>query len=916
MKRPKILITSALPYANGSIHLGHLVEYIQTDIFVRFLKLMGENAIYCCADDTHGAPIEINAKKQGISPEELIAKYHKEHQEDFSAFHILFDSYYTTNSSENKKHSEFVFNQAKKKGFIYQKEIQQLYCGHCKRFLPDRYVRGECPKCHANDQYGDVCEKCGSTHKPTELIGAKCAECGNAPSQKSSLHYFFRLSTFSEKLRAFLDNQLEIQPEVQNFIVNWINEGLQDWDITRDGPYFGFLIPGETDKYFYVWLDAPIGYIASTEHYCRRHKQRWEEYWKSEDARIIHFIGKDIIYFHFLFWPAMLMASGLSLPKKIQVHGHLTLNKEKMSKSRGTFITARKYLEHLPPEYLRFYYAANLPSSVADLDLDLADFAERINAELVANIANFIYRVLSFTRKQFDGKLSEMDRHSSIDQIEAKYKTIEAYYQTLEFRQVVKEILAVSDMGNRYFQEMQPWKLVKENREKTQKVLTTSVNMVKNLAILLEPILPRYAAAVREQIAISGLTWQDLGFTLENHTIGEPAILFKPLLKEAEALLPGVDDTRIISYSLENGVQKLGVKVRIAQINNVSIKKKHEGIERLKKELKQQQLADPNILAAYEELDKNTGVDSSTHPNAVSNLLALLQTKGQLPQINTAVDVYNIVSLQTGVAMATHDLARLQGNLTVRLSKNKEPFISLGNVVEGLSAGEVVYADEHSVVGRFSKQCERTQTTTATRNLVLVAFGNCAITEQHMDDCIEKTCALLVKFNGGSYTVLPAAATDLSVFPADLRVGKIIEAKNHPSADKLYVLTVDLCSETRHIVSGLKGRYTAQELQERNIVMICNLKPAVLRGVKSEGMVLTGHESKTSFHLLECPHAKPGTSVGPEGMAVQPAPELTIDQFYALGLSVQGKKAAFGSKVLHAGKHTVSAPVKDGSVVR
>src|SRR3989338_11313658 len=359
-KEKKIVITSALPYANGPIHVGHLVEYIQTDIFVRFLRLTGRDVVYCCADDTHGTPIEVKSMDLGIKPEELIAKFSKEHQEDFNNFHISFDSYYSTNSKENKYLSDLFFERLKKKGLIYKKSIEVTYCEHCKRTLPDRYVKGKCPKCNAPDQYGDVCENCNAAYKTIDLIEPYCAICKNKPIRKSSTHYFFRLSKFSSKLEKWLNKNNNLQPEIRHFVLNWIKNGLEDWNISRDGPYFGFKIPGEEDKYYYVWLDAPIGYIASTENYCTKHDLKTEDYWNSKNAKIYHFIGKDIVYFHFLFWPAMLLGSGFSLPHDIVVHGFLTVNGEKMSKSRGTFFTAREFLQSYNAEYLRFYYASML----------------------------------------------------------------------------------------------------------------------------------------------------------------------------------------------------------------------------------------------------------------------------------------------------------------------------------------------------------------------------------------------------------------------------------------------------------------------------------------------------------------------------------------------------------------------------
>src|SRR3989338_616372 len=403
-KEKKIVITSALPYANGPIHVGHLVEYIQTDIFVRFLRLTGKNVVYCCADDTHGTPIEVKSMDLGIKPEELIAKFSKEHQEDFNNFHIQFDSYYSTNSEENKYFSDLIFKKLKEKNLIYQKEIELSYCEKCGRFLPDRYVKGKCPKCNAAGQYGDVCEQCNATYKTIDLMEPYCTICGTKPARKISKHYFFKLSVFSDKLKKWLVDNENLQDEIKNYVLNWIKDGLEDWDISRDGPYFGFKIPGEENMYYYVWLDAPIGYFASLANYCKRNNLDPLNFME-KDGEMIHFIGKDIMYFHLLFWPAMLMGSGFNLPKAYHVHGFLTVNGEKMSKSRGTFLTAKDFLQISDPEFLRFYFAANLGTSVSDIDLNCQDYYDKINSELVSKLANFSYRVQTFCAENFEGKL-------------------------------------------------------------------------------------------------------------------------------------------------------------------------------------------------------------------------------------------------------------------------------------------------------------------------------------------------------------------------------------------------------------------------------------------------------------------------------------------------------------------------------
>jgi len=522
----KIFVTSALPYANGPIHIGHMVEYIQTDIFVRFLKLKKEDVLYICADDAHGAPIEINAMREGIAPEELVKKYFEEHTRDFKEFLIDFDNFYTTNSPEDKQYSDLFFARLNEKGFVYQKEIQLNYCEHDKRFLPDRYVKGICPKCKSPDQYGDVCEKCNATYQPVDLIEPKCVICGNKPIRKTSRHYFFKLSLFSKKLKDWLANNREIQNEVKNFVLNWINAGLQDWCISRDGPYFGFKIPGEADKYYYVWLDAPIGYFASLANYSSRHNIDVNEYLTGKNSEMIHFIGKDIIYFHLLFWPAMLMAANFNLPSKIMVHGFLTVNNEKMSKSRGTYLTARDYLNALNPEFLRFYYARNLTNKLEDIDLDWIDFQEKINSELVSNIANFTYRVLSFCEKNFDGRIIEGSVKKEKENI---IEEILKNYEKVNYREALKGILQLSTLGNKYFQENEPWKLIKEDKNKAHAVVSECMDLIKDLSILLYPIMPKFSREIQEQLNIESISLDDLNKPVSITRIQKPKILLTKL---------------------------------------------------------------------------------------------------------------------------------------------------------------------------------------------------------------------------------------------------------------------------------------------------------------------------------------------------------------------------------------------------
>jgi len=674
---PKKIITSALLYANGPLHIGHLVEYIQSDIYVRFLRLIGEDVAWVCADDTHGAPIQINAEKLGITPQELIEKSYEEHKRDFASFNISFDNYYTTHSDETKHFSDLLFNKAKESGYIYKRKISQLYCEHDKMFLPDRYVKGICPKCGAEDQYGDVCEKCGATYKPTELTEPKCSVCGKEPVEKESEHYFFKLSAFSEQLTKWLA-EADVQKEIVNSVSQWIKEGLNDWDITRDSPYFGFKIPTEEELYYYVWWDAPIGYIASLDNLTKDGENVWQ------NSEITHIIGKDIIYFHFLFWPAVLMSAGFNLPKKINVHGFLTVNGEKMSKSRGTFITAEQFAAENDTENLRYYFARLLSKKLSDLDLSQAELRSKVNNELVANIGNFCYRSISFTNKSLGSKISECDKSLS-EQVAPLFENVKKSYSELDFREAAKTILQVSDIGNRYFQDKAPWKLVKEDEEKARSVLTACINLVKDLSILIKPILPKMSEEIERQLGLKAQTWENLQVELENCEI-----------KPAEIL-----------------IQKL-----------------------------------------------------------------------------------------------------------------EEP----------------------------------------------------------------------------------------KEFPLNLRVAQIKEAKEHPDAEKLLIMQIDLGTEQRQIVAGLKEYYKPEELVGKKIVVVANLKPAKLRGEESQGMLLAAQKDNV-LKVVE-PDAELGEQVLPQGLTAS-TEQIKIDKFIKINkLSIKDKKLCYAEHVLRAAGKQIDVDMPDGSEVR
>ena len=506
----KILVTSALPYANGSIHLGHLVEYIQTDIWVRFQKMQGHTVHYVCADDTHGTPIMLRAEKEGISPETLIGNVHKEHSADFSEFLVAFDNYYSTNAPENKELSQGIYRKLKAAGKIATKTIEQFYDPVKNMFLPDRFIKGECPKCHAKDQYGDSCEVCGATYNPTELINAYSAVSGAAPVRKETEHYFFKLSECEQFLKGWTRSGT-LQGEAANKMGEWFENGLNDWDISRDAPYFGFEIPDAPGKYFYVWLDAPIGYMASFKKLCAEQGLDFDEYWKQDSStELYHFIGKDILYFHALFWPATLEFSGHRKPTQIFAHGFLTVNGEKMSKSRGTFITARSYLDHIKnPEYLRYYYAAKLNSTMEDIDLNLEDFVARVNSDLVGKYINIASRTTGFINKRFDGKLNPSADNPVIAEMRAVAQQVADGYAERDYGKALREIMRLADLANGFVAEKAPWVMAKQEGQDAllQQVCSDALEMFRLLTLYLKPVLPKLAGEIELFLNIAPLTW-------------------------------------------------------------------------------------------------------------------------------------------------------------------------------------------------------------------------------------------------------------------------------------------------------------------------------------------------------------------------------------------------------------------------
>ncbi len=529
----KMLVTSALPYANGHLHLGHLVEHIQTDIWVRTHKMLGHTCIAVCGDDAHGTPIMLKAEKLGITPDELTAEMRLSHEADFKAFLIAYDHYHTTHSPENQQLANDIYIALQARGDIVKKVIRQAYDPVKEMFLPDRYVKGTCPKCGAGDQYGDNCEACGATYMPTDLLNPVSALSGATPIDKESEHYFFDLPRYEALLKTWTRSG-HLQAEVANKLDEWFSEGLKQWDISRDAPYFGFNIPGCPDKYFYVWLDAPIGYMASFKAYCDKTGLSFDAFWgKDSTAELYHFVGKDIIYFHALFWPALLSGSGHRLPTAIYAHGFLTVNGQKMSKSRGTFIEARTYLAHLDPEYLRYYFAAKLNGRVDDIDLNMDDFFNRVNADLVGKVVNIASRCAGFINKRFDNQLASELHDASLYQrlLLMREAIIDAYVQR-DYARAIRQIMEAADQVNQYIDTYKPWALAKseEHLPEVQSICTMGLNLFRMLMTYLKPVLPRMAALSEEFLCCEPLDWNSINAPLLHHSI----CVFKPLLQRIE----------------------------------------------------------------------------------------------------------------------------------------------------------------------------------------------------------------------------------------------------------------------------------------------------------------------------------------------------------------------------------------------
>jgi methionyl-tRNA synthetase len=534
-KQRTILVTSALPYANGAPHLGHMVEAVQTDVWVRFQRLRGHDCLYVCASDAHGTPIMLKARQEGIAPEELIERIGAEQRRDFAGFDISFDNFHTTHSPESREVTEEIYRRLVAGGHIRRETIRQAYDEQAQMFLPDRYVRGTCPRCGATDQYGDSCEVCGATYTPADLKDAVSVVSGTTPVQRDSEHLFFRLGDFEAMLREWTGTEGRLQAAVTAKLGEWFSAGLRDWDISRDAPYFGFEIPGEPGKYFYVWLDAPIGYLGSFLQYCRRTGRDFDRYWSpGSDAEVYHFIGKDIVYFHTLFWPAVLQGAGYRPPTSVFVHGFLTVNGQKMSKSRGTFITARSWLEHLPAEYLRYFFASRLGDGVDDLDLNLDDFVAKVNSDVVGKLVNIASRCAGFIARGSAGRLAAALPDAALyESFVAAGESVAEAYEGRDLARVVREVMLLTDRANLYIDQQKPWLMAKDPAlaAEVQAVCTQGLNLFRVLCVYLKPIMPRLVAGAEKFLGLEPQSWGDVAAPLVGRTIGT----YEPLATRVDA---------------------------------------------------------------------------------------------------------------------------------------------------------------------------------------------------------------------------------------------------------------------------------------------------------------------------------------------------------------------------------------------
>jgi len=816
----RILVTSALPYANGAIHLGHLVEYVQTDVWVRFQKMRGHEVHYVCADDTHGTPIMLRADKEGITPDALVERVYKEHTRDFAGFHVAFDNYYTTNSPENQAFCEDIYLNLLKKDLIIKRSVEQFYDPVKSMFLPDRFIKGECPKCGAKDQYGDSCEVCGATYAPTDLKNPYSAVSGATPVRKASEHHFFRLSHADcvAFLRQWTRAPGRLQLEASNKMQEWLgSEGedkMSDWDISRDPPYFGFAIPGTGgSKFFYVWLDAPVGYFGSFRHYAERKGgidiDRFLR--PGGDTELVHFIGKDILYFHALFWPAMLNFAGYRTPTSVFAHGFLTVDGEKMSKSRGTFITAESYLQvGLNPEWLRYYYAAKLGPTMEDLDLNLEDFVARVNSDLVGKYINIASRCAGFISKRFDGAVNAAS-HPILDAMRAAAEPIAAHYDAREFGKALREIMQLADRANQYVDQEKPWELAKQAGQEValQRVCSLGLEMFRLLTLYLKPALPAVAARVERFLRIAPMTWDDVSCPLgDGHRINP-----------YEHLMTRIDPKQIAALIEANKASLQPAAPPSPSGRGAGGEGKQSGRKPTSRPL-------PEDLKTFARSLRQTQTDAESlmwlmlRDRRVAGAKFRRRHPVELEGTNRVLDFY------------CHELKlaiELDGGQHLEKSeqdaKRTQALTALGISVKRFW--------NNQVLGETEKVLEDIWRTV-----------------NDMNDSISKSPSPPAPLPEGEGSKSATISID-EFMKIDLRVARVVNAEHVDGAEKLIKLQLDIGTEQRQVFAGIKSAYDPEALKGRLVVMVANLAPRKMRFGESQGMVLAASGDGPGIFLID-----------------------------------------------------------------
>jgi len=856
-----ILVTSALPYANGPIHLGHLVEYIQTDIWVRFQKLRGHDCYYVCADDTHGTPVMLRAQQEGVTPEQLISRMHTEHARDFADFGVAFDNYYSTHSPENRELAELIYRKLQAGGHIAKRTIQQAFDPVKQMFLPDRFIKGECPRCGAKDQYGDNCEVCGATYSPTDLKNPVSALSGVTPIEKESEHYFFKLGDFEDSLRKYLFPDItdvrHVQPEVANKLDEWFSAGLRDWDISRDAPYFGFEIPDAPGKFFYVWLDAPIGYMASFQNLCARKNLNFDDFWgPNSTAELYHFIGKDILYFHALFWPAMLEGAGFRKPSAIFAHGFLTVNGQKMSKSRGTFINARAYLNHLNPEYLRYYFAAKLSSRVEDIDLNLDDFSARINSNLVGKYVNIAARSAGFIHERFGGRLSaELANPPLLQETQAAATAIAQAYEDREYGEAMRLIMALADKANAFVDDEKPWNLAKDPAQglRLQQVCSTNINLFRLLTLYLKPVLPTLTQNAETFLNIAPLTWAQAGSLLTDHVINP-----------YRHLATRVDPKHVAALLEESDVQ--------GRTNAASAGRAGAAKENLPPPSPHGQPAKDKPAAKLPLSPwERDGVRAAAAPDR--------SLKKKLPPKELIDFARTLRKGQTDAENVLWGILRDRRVHDAKFRRQHPIEINGKRFVLDFYCDEAKLAvelDGGQHAERAAKDAARTGLLEQQGIAVLRFWDNDVLKEtqtvlESIWNALEERLPMptqpsppapLPQGEGGCIEpIKPEIGID-DFGKIDLRIARIVTAGYVEGADKLLQLTVDLGGETRTILAGIRSAYEPKDLEGRLTVVVANLAPRKMKFGVSEGMVLAaGPGGKDLWILSPDSGAQPGMRV-------------------------------------------------------